>query len=112
MRVRKYICIILLFSFCLNAAAQTSQPDAQSKVQPSPAHHLMPVPASVRFNQGRLPVTKSFKVAANGHVDDRLRAGVDRMVRRLEGRTVMELERGLAADASTAALVIEAQGAG
>jgi hexosaminidase len=99
----------MLMLFCVtDAPAQTSGPD----VQPAPQHHLMPVPASVRFNAGRLPIAKSFTVAARGHVDDRLRSGVDRAVRRLEGRTVMEFARGLAPDASAATLVVHAQGPG
>ncbi|MBV9927896.1 MAG: family 20 glycosylhydrolase, partial [Acidobacteria bacterium] len=72
----------------------------------------MPVPASVNFREGRLAVTKAFAVAARGHVDERLRAGIERMLRRLEGRTVMELARGLATDAAAAALVVEAAGPG
>jgi hexosaminidase len=72
----------------------------------------MPVPASVRFNPGRLPITKSFTVLARGRADERLQAAIDRMVRRLEGRTVMELQRSPASDANTATLVIETQGPG
>ena len=81
-------------------------------MQPATRHHLMPVPASVRFNPGRLAVTKSFSVAARGHVDERLRAGVERAVRRLEGRTVLEFPQGLAGDANGAALVVECKGPG
>ena len=72
----------------------------------------MPVPASVRFNPGRLLITGSFAVAARGHVDDRLQAGIERAVRRLEGRTVLEFRRGLAGDASAATLLVETLGPG
>ncbi|HWW75124.1 MAG TPA: beta-N-acetylhexosaminidase N-terminal domain-containing protein, partial [Pyrinomonadaceae bacterium] len=72
----------------------------------------MPVPASASFREGRLAVTQTFAVAARGHADERLRAGVERMLRRLEGRTVMELPHGLAADTASAALVVEAAGPG
>jgi hexosaminidase len=72
----------------------------------------MPVPSSVRFNPGRLPITKSFTVGTRGRTDERLQAAIDRMLRRLEGRTVMELQRGPASDANTATLVIETQGPG
>jgi hexosaminidase len=72
----------------------------------------MPVPASVRFNPGRLPVTKSFNVAVRGQSDARLQAGIERLLRRIEGRTVMELPRGLAADAASATFVVESSGAG
>jgi hexosaminidase len=72
----------------------------------------MPVPASIRFNPGRLPITKSFTVGARGRADERLQAAIDRMLRRLEGRTVMELQRGAASDANAATLVVETQGPG
>ena len=72
----------------------------------------MPVPMSVRFNEGRMPITKAFTVATRGHADDRLRAYIDRMARWLKGRTVMEFSRGLAADVSRALLIIECQSAG
>jgi hexosaminidase len=112
MRARKYTSIILFLSGVLSMAAQTAESGAQSIAQPATQHHLMPVPASVHFNQGRLPITKSFTVAAKGHVDDRLRAGVERAVSRLEGRTVMESQRGLVSEANTATLVVETQGPG
>src|SRR5438067_12379577 len=98
--MRKYLSVILLLSCILNVAAQTAESGAQSINQPATQHHLMPVPASVRFNQGRLPITKSFTVATKGHVDDRLRSSVERAVRRLERRTVMEFQRGLVNDLS------------
>jgi hexosaminidase len=101
MKPLKLVSILLLFSFVPKAAAQT------------PArHNLMPVPASVRFGQGRLAVDKTFTVAAAGHLDERLRAGIDRAMRRLEGRTVLELARGLSTDAAKAKLLVEARGPG
>jgi hexosaminidase len=112
MRAKKFTSIILFLSGVLSVAAQTTESGAQSIAQPATQHHLMPVPASVRFNSGRLPITKSFTVAAKGTVDDRLRAGIDRAVRRLEGRTVMEFQPGLVNDPSTATLVVETQGPG
>jgi len=93
----------------MNAAAQ---PTAGQQTPPARQHNLMPVPASVRFGAGRLAVDKSFTVAAKGQVDERLRAGVERAVRRLEGRTVMEMARGLAPDAAAATLVVECRGPG
>jgi hexosaminidase len=72
----------------------------------------MPVPASVRFSPGRLLITKAFTVGVRGRADERLQAAIDRMRRRLEGRTVMELQRGPASDANTATLLVETQGPG
>jgi hexosaminidase len=72
----------------------------------------MPVPMSVSWNAGRLPVTKTFSVAVQGETDERLRKYIFRAMRRLEGRTVLELSRELSNDAPTAALVIETRSAG
>jgi hexosaminidase len=112
MRVRKYISTILLLSCVLHAVAQTNGSGTQSSTQSMTKHHLMPVPAYVRFNAGRLSITKSFAVGIRGRTDERLQAATARMLRRLEGRTVMEFQRSLAADPATATLVIEAQAPG
>ena len=110
MSLRTILPFILTLLCAPGAAAQTA--GAASANAAAPRHQLMPVPASVSFGEGRLPVTKSFTVAARGHKDARLLAGVERALRRLEGRTVMELPRGLSADAAAAALVVEAAGPG
>ncbi|HEX6622382.1 MAG TPA: family 20 glycosylhydrolase [Pyrinomonadaceae bacterium] len=121
MNARKSVPAILT-SFILTSTILTPLASASARTAPRPAaaqdaaqarrHQLMPVPASVRFGAGRLPITKSFTVAAKGHVDERLRAGIDRAVRRLEGRTVLELARGLSEDAAAATLVVECRGPG
>ncbi len=111
MKALKLVSTLLLSSFITQTAAQTPAPPAQAQAPPA-RHDLMPVPASVRFNAGRLPVTKSFTVAYRGHMDDRLRAGIERALRRLEGRIVTEMARGLATDANAATLVVEAAGPG
>ena len=54
---------------------------------------LMPVPATVNWGQGRLPVAKTFTVGFAGQSDERLRQYAFRFTRRLEGRTVMEFAR-------------------
>ncbi|HEX8723317.1 MAG TPA: family 20 glycosylhydrolase [Pyrinomonadaceae bacterium] len=104
MKAHLLVHLLLLSSFALAAAAQTPPPP--------PRHSLMPVPASVRFGAGRLAVDKTFTAAAAGSVDARLRAGIERAVRRLEGRTVLELARGLAADPARATLLVEARAPG
>ncbi|HEX8500078.1 MAG TPA: family 20 glycosylhydrolase [Pyrinomonadaceae bacterium] len=106
MKAYRLVPALLLLSFVLQSAA------AQAPAPAVTRHNLMPVPASVRFGAGRLAVDKSFTVAAAGAVDERLRAGIDRAVRRLEGRTVLEFARGLAADPARATLVVEARGPG
>ncbi|MDQ2921060.1 MAG: family 20 glycosylhydrolase, partial [Acidobacteriota bacterium] len=74
--------------------------------------NLMPVPASVKMQAGRLPVTGTFSVATKGYADDRLRAGIARMITRLAGRTVLSLPYDLAADESVATLVVQCERAG
>ncbi|MCP9494903.1 MAG: family 20 glycosylhydrolase [Pyrinomonadaceae bacterium MAG19_C2-C3] len=97
--------VMLLLSACATGAQTPSAP-------PAPRHNLMPVPASVRFNEGRMAVTKNFTVATRGFVDERLRSYINRVARRLERRTVMEFPRNPATDASTASLVVACQAAG
>src|ERR1044071_3985659 len=111
MKIKRLVSAVLLHACALNASAQTNAPQAAVNAPPA-RHHLMPVPASAQFGAGRLAVTKSFTAAATGHVDERLRAGVERAMRRLEGRTVLEFARGLAADAGAATLVIDCKGPG
>jgi hexosaminidase len=114
MKAYKLVSILLLSSYVLNASAQTVTPSVQTTptVQTTTRHNLMPVPASLRFNSGRLALNKSFTVAATGSVDERLRAGVDRAMRRLEGRTVLEFARGLTTDTTQATLLVEARAPG
>ncbi len=108
MRTRKYLPLILSL-FCAGSVYAQSETAAKPSAT---QHNLMPVPLSVRFNTGRLPISKSFTVAVKGEADPRLQAGIDRALRRIEGRTVMELARGLAANTATATLVVEARGPG
>src|SRR5687767_12128231 len=49
--------------------------------------NLMPVPSSIAWREGGLPITKSFTVAFTGQTDERLRKYVFRVLRRLDGRT-------------------------
>src|SRR5262249_40824250 len=80
--------------------------------QETKQHNLMPAPASLRFESGRLTVGSSFTIAVKGHSDARLLSAIDRMGRRLESRTGLTFARGLASDAAGAALVIQCQSAG
>jgi hexosaminidase len=108
MRTRTFLPLILSLFCAMSASAQFGTATTPAATQ----HNLMPVPLSVRFDTGRLPVNSSFTVAARGQVDPRLQAGIDRTLRRIEGRTVMELARGLAGNTATATLVVESGGPG
>jgi hexosaminidase len=82
--------------------------------QPAPvAPSLMPMPAELRAEAGRLRVTGSLAVTVRGHDDDRLDAAVSRALRRWEERTGLTFARSAAADPSApSAIVIECQGPG
>jgi hexosaminidase len=72
----------------------------------------MPMPASVNPGGGRVAITPATTVALGGFQDDRLRAAVNRAMRRLEGRTGYMMARGFAPDAASATLVVACQAAG
>src|ERR1041385_851884 len=63
---------------------------------------LMPIPESVQLQPGRLPITSGFTVASKNFADDRLRTAIARMLRRLEGRTVLTLAADLSTDEAAA----------
>ena len=75
-------------------------------------HDLMPVPANVSWKDGRLPVSKNFTVAVKGQTDARLKSYIDRVIRRMEGRAVLEFSRELSNDANNATLLVETQSTG
>ncbi len=108
MRARNHLPLILSLFCASSIYAQTGAPNGSAANQ----HNLMPVPLSMRFNAGKLPISKSFTVAVKGQVDPRLEGGIDRAMRRVEARTVMELARGLAPNPATATLVVESGGPG
>ena len=101
------ILLVLVLSCAMTGRAQQAPQGAEAEL-----HHLMPVPADVRFEPGRLPLVGSFTVAVKGFTDDRLQAGIDRAVRRIERRTGLELPRRLGSDPAAAALVVECRGPG
>ena len=98
----------LILTFVLNVGAPVM---AQTRVAVS-SLNLMPVPASVQLETGRLPITSGFTVATKGHTDERLRAGILRMTKRLAGRTVLTLPLELGNDENAATLVVQSSRAG
>jgi len=107
--------VLTIFAFALIAAAASGVVPAQTATpadMQANRRNLMPVPASVNWKSGRLPVTKNFTVGFAGQTDERLRRYAFRAMRRLEGRTVMEFPRELPAGAGSATLVIETRSTG
>ncbi|MEP6900740.1 MAG: family 20 glycosylhydrolase [Actinomycetota bacterium] len=93
---------IFIFTLILSAIFTIAAQDLQTA-----RRNLMPVPANVNWKSGRLPVTKTFTVAVSGKTDERLKSYIFRVMRRLEGRTVLEFSRDLPNDPANAQLLIE-----
>jgi hexosaminidase len=108
MKIRQLLLIALLLTSAVGIDAQETAATPEIPRQ----HNLMPVPAAVQFQLDRLAIDSSFKVAVTGYSDDRLQAGLARMLKRLEGRTVLAFPRGLLTDEASASLVIQTQGPG
>jgi hexosaminidase len=85
---------------------------ANAQMSSDRKHNLMPVPADVSWKNGRLPLTKDFTVALGGKTDQRLKDYIFRVMRRLEGRTVMSFPRGFSENPSNAKLLIETASTG
>jgi hexosaminidase len=100
---------IALIALVVTAATAVT---AQERPAGSRTHTLMPVPRSLAFQPGRLPLHPSFTYAVTKYSDARLAAGLDRALRRLERRTTLTLPRTPSADALAATLVVEVAGAG
>ena len=101
--------IIALLLLC---TVRVSAQQFESFQPASREHRLMPVPAAIKFQAGRLMIDASFRVATGGHTDARLEAAIHRAARRLEGRTGFTFSREGVSDSKTATLLIECLGPG
>ena len=99
--------IALLLLGALSVSAQ--QPVTSDS---SPQHRLMPVPATLRFQSGRLNIDSSFRAVVDGYSDARLEAGLHRVTLRLERRTGMEFSLKPPSDSQVAGLLIQCVGPG
>ena len=104
--------LVLLLTLALSTVspvpAQGPTPTAAELGQ----FNLMPMPATVELQPGRLAITDKFSVASKSYADDRLRRNIARMTRRLAGRTVTTLSLDLAAAESSATLVVQCERGG
>ncbi|HEV7395182.1 MAG TPA: family 20 glycosylhydrolase, partial [Pyrinomonadaceae bacterium] len=107
MNIAGHKSLTLLLIFLLPNAALVSAQQPAPSVAAASKLNLMPEPASVQLQTGRLPLTNTFTVVTKGNVDDRLRAGINRMLRRLAGRTVLSLPVEPGVDENTATLVVQ-----
>lgn len=105
--------IVLWLCLCiLQSLAQQAEKQPEMMRSMSYQHHLMPVPAEVRFQPRRLKIDAGFAVAVDGFSDARLQAAIFRATRRLEGRTGFEISRAAANDKQNVALLIQCKEAG
>ena len=72
----------------------------------------MPVPASIQFVPGRLPITATFQAGTKNYSDARLVSAISRMMARLSGRTGITFNLAAASDENRAALVVDCAGPG
>src|SRR5258706_14820742 len=112
MKTAKQTILVLILTCAFNLPGDLQAQRAASEMIAAGQLTLMPVPASVQMQAGRLPITSSFKVMVKSYADDRLRGGIARMLRRLAGRTVLSLAAEPATDESVATLVIQCERAG
>jgi hexosaminidase len=101
--------LLLLLCALLVPATLTAQ---QTTLTVPSQHNLMPVPASIQFGTGRLSITSAFQVATKSYSDARLRAALNRMMKRLSGRTGITFTPVIKNDESQATLVIDCAGPG
>ena len=100
---KNFIVIALILSAIFTVSAQDLQKERRN---------LMPVPANVNWKSGKLSVSKDFSVVAKGETDKRLKNHIDRIMRRLEGRTVMTLSSELSNNAANSQFLIETRSTG
>ena len=81
----KYLLVLLLAGITSGAQIKKEQ------------LNLMPWPQSVVLNDGNFALTKNFKVNITGNPNSRIFGGVNRFLRRLDGRTGIFFEQGFIA---------------
>ncbi len=75
-------------------------------------HNLMPVPAKISFEQGKLPVNSEFRVVLTGYQEPRLKRAARRLIQHLSTQTGIHLLSKIEKDASKAIFEINCQGPG
>src|SRR5258705_2818977 len=111
MKIANYLQLALLLAIAWSIVSRVPAQRPATSVAPTQLS-LMPVPASVELQTGRLAITNAFTVATRGYIGDRLRGSIARMTRRLAGRTVITLPLDLAVDENSATLVIQCERGG
>jgi len=100
MKIANYVLLALLLTFASSIVSPVPAQEPTTTVVAPGQLNLMPVPASVQLQTGRLAITNAFSVATKGYADDRLRGSITRMTRRLAGRTGETMGKHHGADVS------------
>ncbi len=100
----RFLIVFLLFAGIVHAADQSSAAAATSL-------NLMPLPASLQVHEGQLKLDKTFTIGSSGYSNARLQRAIERLQRRIEGRTGVQIPLGLATG-GTATLTLECTAAG
>jgi hexosaminidase len=95
--------LLIVLGLSMYAGAQTTT---------SFVNTLLPAPAKITVEQGRLQWSASFSVSAPGFHDARLDATIFRTLRELEGKTGTPLSKEIGTAAAGATLVVAVRGAG
>ncbi len=102
--------ILAIVSLVLLFTAGAASP--LSKAAAGTALRLMPVPAHIETQEGKLAIDSGFRVALTGHSEPRLKASLERFTHRLEQRTGISLTSELAQNPREARLVVHCDAAG
>jgi hexosaminidase len=105
----KHCQLIVLLAWLISSVTVEAQPAMSPGAR---TRNLMPVPASVQFGAGRLPLTNAFQIGITNFHDGRLVSAANRMMARLSLRTGLTFTPGVNIDDSQAALVIVCAGPG
>src|SRR5258708_15699777 len=98
MKAAKYTALLMILTCAFNLPCPVSARGFADEMMAAVQLNLMPVPASLQTQTGRLPITGSFSVLVKNYSDDRLRTGIARMPRRRAGRTVLTFPAELATE--------------
>ena len=102
---------ILMLTAATIAIGPSLEAQTVARADSTLTRQLMPVPASVTFEPGRLVIDSSFTVVTRRYDNGRLQRGVQRAMLRLERQTGIDVPP-VSADTSIATLMIDVGGPG
>src|SRR5437868_3988890 len=98
---------LVIAALLANAAMRSQITFAGESTLPDKSNSLMPQPAELTLQQGRLAIDGTFRVALSGYQEPRLHRAAMRLVRRLARQTGIPMLDQPEADVFKATLVIQ-----